>query len=91
MKSVTVKTAFAALVSIGAACAGVTPSLALPGVDRGVATAQAETAGAEQARWACGPFRCWWRPNYYGYGWGSGGYGWGGGWGWRWRPRPYWW
>lgn len=21
----------------------------------------------EQARWVCGPFRCWWRPNYYGY------------------------
>jgi hypothetical protein len=21
----------------------------------------------EQTRLVCGPFRCWWRPNYYGY------------------------
>jgi hypothetical protein len=20
----------------------------------------------EQVRWVCGPYRCWWRPNYYG-------------------------
>ena len=32
----------------------------------------------EQVRWVCGPYRCWWRPNYY-YGY----YGWGP----RWR---YW-
>ena len=21
----------------------------------------------ENVRWVCGPYRCWWRPNYYGY------------------------
>jgi len=33
----------------------------------------------EQVRWVCGPFRCWWRPNYYGY---YGYYGY--------RHRPWW-
>lgn len=23
-------------------------------------------SGVEQVRWVCGPYRCWWRPNYYG-------------------------
>lgn len=28
---------------------------------------QADTATrAEQVRWVCGQYRCWWRPNYYG-------------------------
>jgi hypothetical protein len=35
-------------------------------------------SNVEQVRWVCGPYRCWWRPNYY-YGY----YGWGP----RWR---YW-
>jgi hypothetical protein len=26
----------------------------------------AENANVEQVRWVCGPYRCWWRPNYYG-------------------------
>lgn len=41
----------------------------------------------EQVRWVCGPYRCWWRPNYYrSYGYGYRPYGfyprraWGGGW-----------
>lgn len=32
----------------------------------------AETAKADQVRYVCGPYRCWWRPNYYGYGYGYG-------------------
>jgi hypothetical protein len=46
-------------------------------------------ANVEQVRWVCGPFRCFWRPYYYG---GYGAYGLyrrpflGGGWGYRhWR------
>lgn len=31
----------------------------------------------EQVRWVCGPYRCFWRPNYV-----YGGYGY--------YPRPYW-
>jgi hypothetical protein len=25
-----------------------------------------QSANVEQVRWVCGPFRCWWRPNFYG-------------------------
>jgi hypothetical protein len=38
-----------------------------------LASAAQTQSGIQQARWVCGPYRCWWRPNYYGY------YG----------PRPY--
>ena len=50
-------------------------------------------ADAQQVRWACGPYRCWWQPGGYyypgprwGYGWHRP-WGWHGGWGWhrRWR------
>jgi hypothetical protein len=41
----------------------------------GLAKSAAEIGQVEQARWVCGPFRCWW-PNYYGY------YGY--------RHRPWW-
>ena len=67
----------------------------------GVATTRGAASdpatGVEQVRWVCGPYRCFWRPNYYGY-YGPrpfvGGYygwhrGWHGGWGGGWRHR-YW-
>ena len=41
-------------------------------------SSDALASNVEQVRWVCGPYRCWWRPNYY-YGY----YGWGP----RWR---YW-
>src|SRR5689334_13466807 len=38
-----------------------------------IAPIQADTAAQlEQVRWVCSPYRCWWRPNYYG---GYGAYG----------------
>jgi hypothetical protein len=55
-------------------------------------TAPAAT-DAQQVRWVCGPYRCWWQPGGYyypgprwGYGW-RGGWrgGWHGGWHRRWR------
>ena len=60
----------------------------------GLAKSADQVGQVEQARWVCGPFRCFWRPNYYGYGYG---YGYGyryPGWrfrhpGWRWHRR-YW-
>ena len=56
----------------------------------GMAKAVADIGQVEQARWVCGPFRCFWQPNIYGFygggyygGWGGwGGYGWRG-YGWR--------
>jgi hypothetical protein len=53
-------------------------------------TSNALSSNVQDVRWVCGPFRCWWRPNYYGYG-AYGYYGprrhWGPGWGWghRWH------
>jgi len=47
------------------------------------ATAPAAT-GAQQVRWVCGPYRCWWRPGPVFWG----GPVWGPRWGWG--PRPGW-
>ena len=30
------------------------------------ATAAATTNGVQYVRYVCGPYRCWWRPGYYG-------------------------
>lgn len=45
----------------------------------GLAKSADQVGQVEQARWVCGAFRCWWRPNYYGY---YGYYGY--------RHRPWW-
>ena len=37
------------------------PATAMP-IDN---LAQAAPANVENVRWVCGPYRCWWRPNYY--------------------------
>jgi hypothetical protein len=53
------------------------------------ATAPSAT-DAQQVRWVCGPYRCWWRPGPY---WGGGPYwgrpGWGYGWRGGWRGRRW--
>jgi hypothetical protein len=70
------------------------PAAAAPMLDQGVAKAADLAAGRiEPARWVCGPYRCWWRPNYFyaprpfyrpwGYGWRRPWGGWHRGWGWR--------
>ena len=40
----------------------------------------ATPANVQNVRWVCGPYRCWWQPNYYGY-YGYGPYGYPGYWG----------
>lgn len=83
---------------LGAAALGSEKALAMPLLDSGVAHATDPAAAIENVRWVCGPYRCWWRPNYYGprpwgygygYGWRRPYYGWGGYYG-GWR-RPYGW
>jgi hypothetical protein len=32
----------------------------------GLASAATATNGVQDVRYVCGPYRCWWRPNYYG-------------------------
>jgi hypothetical protein len=50
----------------------------------GVASAASEMAtDVQNVRWVCGPFRCWWRPNYYPY---YGAYAFGP----RFHARPWW-
>ena len=60
-------------------------------VDRLASAANQIADGAQDVRWPCGPYRCWWRPGPYWGGpyWGPRYYGWG----WHrrwWRPGPYW-
>jgi hypothetical protein len=44
----------------------------------------------QNVRWVCGPYRCWWRPNYYAY---APGYYYGPprfyGYGYGYGPRPF--
>ena len=46
-----------------AICSGVTVTAASAVPIAPVPTGPA--AKIEQVRWVCGPYRCWWRPNYY--------------------------
>jgi hypothetical protein len=49
----------------------------------GLATATDQLAGdVQNVAWVCGPYRCWWRPNYWGWGYRR---WWGPRWGWGWR------
>jgi hypothetical protein len=38
---------------------------AMPTLDHGLASSP--PAQVEQVRWVCGPWRCFWRPNYWGF------------------------
>ena len=55
------------LVAGGILCAvtmAAVPAAAMP-----IANLPAAAPGhVENVRWVCGPYRCWWRPNYYAYG-----------------------
>jgi hypothetical protein len=86
----TVKMLAAGIVALGGvALSSGTACAAMPlGLSSAVKPALA--SNVDHVRWVCGPFRCWWRPNYYGaYGFYDGprfyGRGWRGGWhrGWR--------
>lgn len=63
--NVAVKTGLAAaalLVSIGA---GSTVASAMPVSGLQPAIETGSSARISDVRWVCGPYRCWWRPNYY--------------------------
>jgi hypothetical protein len=54
------------------------------------AAATTQLSLIQDARWVCGPFRCFWRPNFYGaYGFYRPWWGWGPRRGWGWRHRWY--
>jgi hypothetical protein len=58
IKSVLAATAIAMTAMIGGAAA--MPASNLDNSSRGVSATQ-------DVRWVCGPFRCWWRPNFYAF------------------------
>jgi hypothetical protein len=55
----------AALVAGGVAL-GASQVSATPAFDHALSTTT-QAAQPEQVRWVCGPWRCRWRPNYWGY------------------------
>jgi hypothetical protein len=74
---------FAAALLAGGLALGAGQACAMPAFDHALTTTP-QAAQPEQVRWVCGPWRCFWRPNYF-YRpfafYGPRPY---------WRPRPYW-
>jgi hypothetical protein len=73
MKTTIAKYVVAAGLIAGSAVSLPEGAYAMPSLDPGVSTAATAAAPQiEQARWVCGPYRCGWRPNYWGPrpGWG---------------------
>ena len=79
-------TAFAIVAGAGLMAGTAGTASAMP-INGQLATTAPATTGAQQVRWVCGPYRCWWRPGpvyWGGPGWGPRpGWGWRRGWGWR--------
>jgi hypothetical protein len=76
----TLKIALVAATALGGTCLISDSASAMP--VSGLAAASKETSSEIQdVRWVCGPYRCWWQPNYF-YGYRYYGYPY-------WRPRPY--
>jgi hypothetical protein len=77
-------TAFAIVAGAGMMAGTAGTASAMPINGQLAATAPA-AASAQQVRWVCGPYRCWWRPGPVYWGgpvWGPR-WGWRRGWGWH--------
>jgi hypothetical protein len=62
----TLKIALVVATALGGTCLISGSASALP--VSGLAAASKETSTEIQnVRWVCGPYRCWWQPNYYAY------------------------
>jgi hypothetical protein len=62
------KTTMAAAITLGVATLLLSPTAhAMPVDDLAIPTTRVAD-GIQNVRWVCGPYRCWWRPNYYAYG-----------------------
>lgn len=90
VKSILAASAIATAAMVGSAAA-------MPAAN--LDTSSQALSGVQQARWVCGPYRCFWRPNVFigpGFGWRRPLYGFAGprwGWGrpgWGWRRRWGW-
>jgi hypothetical protein len=76
-RATTVRAGFAGVLFAGALALGASQASAMPAFDHSIASAT-QVAQPEQVRWVCGPWRCWWRPNYFYRPYAF------------WRPRPWW-
>jgi hypothetical protein len=61
----------------GALALGIGQASAMPRLDHGLTTA-VQAGQVEHVRWVCGPWRCFWRPNFFYRPYAF------------YRPRPYW-
>lgn len=67
--TMSIKIAMAGAIALGGALLVAAPASAAPMLDPGVAhTSTLDGAKPEAVRWVCGPYRCFWRPNYGFYG-----------------------
>jgi hypothetical protein len=57
------KTALAATLALCSTALLTLPAHAMPVGDLATATANISD-GIQNVRWVCGPYRCWWRPNF---------------------------
>ena len=63
-----IKPVIATTLALGATALLASPAAhAMPVGDLASATGQISD-GIQNVSWVCGPYRCWWRPNYYAYG-----------------------
>jgi hypothetical protein len=62
----TMKAVVTGLAALGAVTFGAGPASAMPNGLPQANTITSQSAQVEQVRWVCGPWRCWWRPNWYG-------------------------
>jgi hypothetical protein len=62
------KTAIAAAFALGVATLLFSPTAKAVPIDGLAITTSKVADGIQSVRWVCGPYRCWWRPNYYAYG-----------------------
>jgi hypothetical protein len=59
----TIKFALVGAVSLAGLAFASVPASAMPnGLS---ALSEAQLSDVQDVRWVCGPFRCWWRPNWY--------------------------
>ena len=58
-----VKFALAGLAALGGVALAAPAASAMPNGMPAAATTQA--SGAENVRWVCGPYRCWWQPRRF--------------------------
>jgi hypothetical protein len=61
------KMAVAGVLALGALTLASDGAFAMPTMDSGVSVAAKASQQVDEARWVCGPYRCWRHHGYYGW------------------------